>query len=97
MERTAGVTPSENETEQGNDSTLEFSSTSRRKRFPNEGLANVGRFMPEPKPYPFWRSSSRRTTRRGATMSWMMRFGLAVETGEDVDGGLAEGNDECED
>ena len=31
------------------------------------------RLMPEPRPYPFWSSSSRRITMSAATMSWMIR------------------------
>jgi hypothetical protein len=65
------------------------------------------RLVTEPRPYPFWRSSTlvEEDYKEGSDNELDVEeadagaevFGLAIETGEDVDDGLAEGDDECED
>jgi hypothetical protein len=102
------VTPSEDEMEQGDDSTLEFSSPSnvnsdRRERFTNDGLADVG-IDARTKAVPFLEKLIEKDDEEGGddeldeeeADAGAEVFGLAVETGEDVDSGLAQGDDECE-
>lgn len=104
------VTPSEDEMEQGGDSNLEFSSPSnvnsgRRERFPNNGLADVGsdEEVAGTKVVTFLEKLVKEDDEEGGDDELDDEeadvgaevFGLAIETGEDIDGGLAQGDDEC--
>ena len=76
-ESAALVVPGEEEVEEGNEGTLEFWSTAGVDGGGREGpqtmdsqvLVAIKSEIPEPRPKPFWRSSSRRMTIRAATMS----------------------------
>jgi hypothetical protein len=99
--------------EQRNDGTLEFGSTSnfdgrRRKRFPNDGLTDVGsdeEVDAGTEAVPFLEELVKEDDEEGGddelddeeADAGAEVFGLAVEAGEDVDGCLAQGDDECED
>jgi hypothetical protein len=78
------------------------------KSFPNDGHANVGgdkEVGARAEAVPFLEEFVEEDEEEGGddemdeeeADSGAEVFGLAVETGEDVDGGLAEGDDECED
>ncbi len=112
LESTLLVGPGHQQVEQGDDGALVLGAAAgvdrgRGESLPHDRLADVGgdeEEIPLPRPYPFWRSSSRRMTIMPATTSWRMRRKTmpaprslgAVETGEDIDSGGTDGQDQGE-